>query len=707
MKWSKLPVDREEVRQTAARYRCDSLTATILLRRSASAPEEARFFLEEGLGSLHNPFLFAGMEAAVDRIGAAVASSQTIYLFGDRDVDGVTSLVLLQEAIGALGGNVICGMPEGDDEYGLTEKWVRRIAESGARLVVSVDCGISSRREVALASELGIDCIVTDHHNAPEGLPECVAVLNPKLEGTGYPFRELSGCGVAWKLDWALRFARTPEYGREVCLLVTRPANDTLAVDAMKLRNLCVVDSLSESLLPGMVKYAGSRLERFVAGTEVLVYGLDEVAQSLAGVFEDPVTAGLRELRDDLWRAFPALDGRSLLRILESSKAARYSPRPLRELDLLADLHATLRLEQSRSLLEPAVSRLDLVALGTLSDLMALRDENRILVRKGMELLSTSPRSGLRELLSSQELLGKRVTTRDLAWKVTPVLNAAGRMGQPRAALDLFQNDGMERAAERAQALLELNRRRKALGDKVWEECRNDAAASLERTGGKILMVSGTRIHWGITGILAARLAAAYKAPAVVVAEQPQRCIGSVRSPGGFALGAFLDRFQDLLAGYGGHDFAAGFSMTQEHLAAFHDRFYEVAGDLERPATVEDTIEVDAEILPAYLTPKIAEVVDRFEPYGEGNPSLTFLTRGLVLESIDLMGRSNGPGGAPHAKLLLAAEKHRWPAVFWNGADRIREGLTLHRRVDVVFRVERNYYMGMGNLRLNVLDIAP
>ena len=705
MSWTKLPVDREEVRQVAARYKCDHLTATILVRRAASAPQEARFFLEEDLRFLHNPFLLQGMEAAVDRIAAAVKAAQPIYLFGDRDVDGITSLVLLQESIRSLGGNVTSGLPEGDDEYGLSEKWVRRIHESGARLIVTVDCGISSRREVALASELGVDCIVTDHHNAPEELPECVALIDPKLDGSGYPFRELSGCGVAWKLDWALRYSLCPDYGREVCLLTTRPANDAVVVDAVRTRNLRAVDTLSETLLPGMVRYEGSRLERFLGGGEVVVYDQEEAARDLATVFGASPPVTMLDLRQELWAAFPPIEGQSLLRILEKSKAARYSPRALREIDLLADVHASLLASRHRALLEPAERRLDLVALGTLADLMVLRDENRLLVRRGMELLASAPRSGLRELLASQELLGRPLTTRDIAWKVTPVLNAAGRMGKPGVALELFLCEGMERAAAQASSLLELNRQRKALGDKVWDECRADAAASLEKTGGKALLVSGPRIHWGITGILAARLAAAFKAPAVVVAEQPERCVGSVRTPEGLSIGGLLERFDDILGGYGGHDFAAGFNLDHGRLEEFRSRFYEVARDVEvRPATAEALL-VDAEIPPSLLTPKVAEILDRFEPYGEGNRPLTFLTRGLVVESVEIIGKPNGASGAPHAKLLLSSEKNRWPAVYWKGADRVRDGLVAHRRVDVVYRLERNHFMGMGNLRLSILDV--
>jgi single-stranded-DNA-specific exonuclease len=706
MKWSKRELDRDEVRAIAARFGCDNLTAHILARRSLGAPEDARFFLEDDITNLHNPYLFVAMEAAVARIDLAISRAEPIHLFGDRDVDGVTALVLLSESLKELGASVQVFMPEGDDEYGLTEKWIRAIHRGGASLVVTVDCGISSKREVALASELGIDCIVTDHHNAPDELPSCVALIDPKAEGSGYPFRDLCGCAVAWKLDWALHYARHAGPGRDVVLLATRPANESAIVEAVRVRNLRVVDTLTESFVPGMLRYADTRLAAFLGQAPVIAYDSAQAQRDLESVFAQTPELSATSLEATVAQVFPAHRGQSLLRILEASKAARYASRPLREIDVLHDLYVAVETERMRPHLGSVLGRLDLVALGTLSDLMGLKGENRILVRRGMELLSSNPRRGLRELLTCQSLLGKRIHTRDIAWKVSPVLNAAGRMGQPKAALDLFLAETMQGAAAQADVLLDLNRQRKALGDKVWDECRADAEASLEKTGGRFLLAAGTRIHWGITGVLAARLAAAFRTPAMVVSVGAQRCIGSVRSPVGYTLAGFLDRFDDLLAGYGGHDYAAGFSLAPERLEAFRERFFAVARDTVLGSTEEETLQIDAELPASYLTQRLATVVDRFEPYGEGNPPLTFLTRDLRVESVELMGKNNGAAGPQHARLLLATGTTRWPAVFWNGAARVREQVSVPTRLDVVYRVEWNHFMNMDNLRLTIVDFA-
>ena len=706
MKWSKRDLDRDEVRAIATRYGCDNLTASVLYRRSVAGPREARWFLESDPRQQHNPFRFQQMEKAVDRLRAAIASGETIHVFGDRDVDGVTATVLLQESLRDLGAKVQVAMPVGDDEYGLTEKWVRDVAGRGGTLIVTVDCGISARREVAVAAELGIDVVITDHHNPPDDLPECHALIDPKAPGEVYPFRELCGCAVAWKLDWALHWAQTPEYGHDVLLLAARPANDSVSVDAVRVRNLCVRESITEVYVPGGLRWETTRLRSFLGDGPVVVLDAAATARHLEEAFGAPLPLAFRDLGPDVQRLRPDLAGQSLLKMLQAAEVKRYAEQPLGEIDMLRELYVDLRMRDSGPALEKPLGRLDLVALGTLSDLMSLRDENRVLVRRGMEILSSAPRRGLRELLDAQELLGRRITTRDVAWKLSPVLNAAGRMGKPEVALDLFLSPDMEGAAKRAGALLDLNKQRKAAGDKVWDECRSLAEESLARTGGRLVLAAGPRILWGITGVIAARLTAVFKTPAVVISVNEAKCVGSVRSPEGFSLAGFLDQFHDLLSTYGGHDYAAGFSLPPERLEAFRERLLAVGGSLDLPRVEEETLTIDAELPPVYLTPKLIRLIDRFEPYGEGNPPLTFLSRGLVVENVELIGKGGGESGPPHARLLLAAEATRWPAVYWNGAERVRQELPPASRVDVVYRVERNHFMNMESLRLTILDFA-
>ncbi len=201
------------------------------------------------------------MAEAVERIGAAVDSGEKILIFGDRDVDGITATVLLHEALADLGADVAWMLPEGEDAYGLSPAVIDRAGAAGTGLLVTVDCGVSNVDEIALAAQRGIECIVVDHHNPPARLPEAAAVVDPKLPG--YPFRDLCGCAVASKVEWALRFSRSPFFGASVCLLNARPANETLVVEAVRAVNLVETARITEAFVPGLVPWEKTRPGRF------------------------------------------------------------------------------------------------------------------------------------------------------------------------------------------------------------------------------------------------------------------------------------------------------------------------------------------------------------------------------------------------------------------------------------------------------------
>ncbi|MDY7029765.1 MAG: DHH family phosphoesterase, partial [Spirochaetota bacterium] len=272
MKWSKADIDKERVRRIAEKYDIDVLTAAILVRRGVESAEEIKFYLENDLLFTHNPFLFTEMEDVVDRILQAAAEGEKVKIFGDRDVDGITSTVLLKEGLEKLGLEVGWALPLGNDPYGLTMEVVEEFAREGGELLITVDCGISNLKEIARLADLGVDTIVIDHHNPQEELPPALAIIDPKMEESGYPFRDLAGCGVVAKLLWALEFSQTELYKQEIVLLHTRPGNDTVILEAVKLSNLVEVDRISENLVPGIVRPDQTRIAGFLMDTQIIVY---------------------------------------------------------------------------------------------------------------------------------------------------------------------------------------------------------------------------------------------------------------------------------------------------------------------------------------------------------------------------------------------------------------------------------------------------
>jgi single-stranded-DNA-specific exonuclease len=367
-------------------------------------------------------------------------------------------------------------------------------------------------------------------------------------------------------------------------------------------------------------------------------------------------------------------------------------------MDVLLELYTaiTWRKLDLHTILEPIV---DLAALGTIADLMPLVNENKIIVRRGLEVMSRMRRSGLRELLIRQNLHGRRLTTKDISWHITPVLNSAGRMGEPQRAAELFLSDTQEDIEGVIDSILQLNRQRKQLGDKVWDTCFPRARASLERTAGKLVFVADASIRRGITGILAARLVSFFKIPSIVVSLGESKAVGSLRSP--YPAEGFLDLFAEYFLNYGGHDRAAGFSLPADLFEQFETRFFQIAQTYTPPDREEAKISVDAEVPPAYLNPELIKIVETFEPYGEGCPPLVFLTRGVRIERVEIVGRKD----PAHVKMLLAADRYKWPAVYWNAAPRAGKDFDLNDTVDIVFRLNRNYFMNTETLQLTILDL--
>jgi single-stranded-DNA-specific exonuclease len=705
MNWLKNEVDPQQVKDLARRYEVDLLTATILSRRGITSPQALQFFLEDDVRFLHNPFLVQSMAEAVERINAAMESGEKILIFGDRDVDGITATVLLFEILKEMEADVQWMLPEGEETYGLSRKTIERAVESGVGLLITVDCGVSNGAEIELADSLGIQTIVVDHHNPPAELPKALAIVNPKLDGSLYPFRDLCGCAVASKLEWALRFSRSPFFDEPVCLLNAKPANQTITVEAVRLVNLVETGRVVESYVAGLVPFQKTRLASFInecgGSGEVLVYGAPDQARLLQLAFGGEAVLALSDISPIIRELLPALAGKSLLKIQQEAHSDRYAGQPEAEIDTLKGLFTSLVLVREKGRLEPTFKRMDLVTLGTLADLMPLTNENRILVKQGLASLRRFERSGLRRIFLRKDLLGKRFGTTEIAWQIAPLLNSAGRMGEPGKATQLFLSQTEEEIEALVDQLFALDNRRKSMGESTWSLVLDQARQSFERTEGRCVLVSDNRILRGITGIIASRLQSFFKVPAVVIAVGTETAVGSIRSARDYFIEEFFTRFSASFTNFGGHDFAGGFSLARENLEGFLESFSTKVLGMELPIKKEESIAVDAEIPASYLTPDLLKIVDLFEPYGEGNPPLAFLTKRARIVHCDLIGRKE----LNHLKLLLEVGKTRWPAVYWNAAARFPGDFSVGDTVDVVYRLGRNTYGGGENLQLTVLDL--
>lgn len=698
-KWNKKVIDPAEVRSVASKYNIDLMSATIFSRRGITEPREVLYFLDSDPSLLHNPYLFNEMEDAIERILEAREEGERVKIFGDRDADGITSTVLMYRALTDMGIDCDWALPLGNDPYGLTKAAVDQFAEADGSLLITVDCGISNHEEIAYAHSLGIHTIVIDHHNPQETLPSAHTIINPKINECGYPFRDLAGCGVTAKVVWALRFAQTRYYNHPVCLLTVKPGNDSYMVEAALLINLVEIDRITETLVPGMVEIENTRLVSFLRDKEIIVHEAPSVTRMLQQVFGAGAEINLSDLAPESGRISPKLAGKSLLRILEENRAVYYGDKST-ELDVLIRLFHRYVLTSEKRLSKDYSDCLDLVAIGTLADLMPLRDENRILVQEGLKVLSSTRREGLRELLIKKNLYGKQISTTDVGWQVSPMINATGRLGVPNIAAKLILSDEISECRELADEIGRLNTQRKKLGDDAWNSVLDDARECFDELAGRLVIVGGEKIHRGITGILASRLAKFFSVPAIVVAMFDGKAVGSARSVKGINVKEMLDGHSDLFLDYGGHDFAAGFSLILDRYDEFLRRMKVSSQEIDE-GIGEQPLEIDAEIPSKYMTTGLKDILERFSPFGESNPPLVFLLKKALISELSIMGKRD----QSHVKMLIDAGATKWPAVFWNAADRVGKDFSRDERVDIAFRLGINNYQHRENLQLTIVDI--
>ena len=705
MKFNKKEIDVEIVRGIADRYRISLLFASILVRRGITDPGEICFILEEDLKYTHNPFLFEEMEDVVDRVHAAADEGEKVIVFGDRDVDGITSTVLIVNKLKEMGIDVVWSLPSGDDPYGITLEKVREFAENDGTLMITVDCGISSVNEIKYAKELGIDTIIIDHHMPGDEIPGAFAIINPKLEDSGYPFRDLAGCGVVSKVIWALTFSNTDLYKKNISILNIVPGgHNSYLIEVQKLYNLVEFSApVKETIVHGVIDNPSStNLSSYLNDSLIIVFSGKVQKKLFAEAFGNSFELNAFDISDQIYELFPQLGGMSLLKMREISKDSKYSEKPIGEIDILRNLFIAFVNKRNQQITRGFDNILDMVTLGSIADMMPLKNENRIIVKHGLKNIQNTENKGLHDLLFRQKLLEKPLATSDIAWNITPLINATGRMGVPEKAAELFFCEDQSRIGSLTDEIISLNKERKKLGDKLWEQLRKSAEKSLEEMGSSLVITGGKHVPRGITGILSARFASYYSVPSIIHTEIGDRVVASVRSLRNYPIMEMLNYCSDLFTDFGGHEFAGGFTLPVSRMPVLKKKLLEYVTSKKVVTVEEKIIEVDAELPSGFMTDDIFKVVGKMAPYGEGNPPIVFLARKLKIKNIDIVGQKQ----VGHVKMVLESKDRSWPAIFWNASDRIDKTLKPDDFIDVIFRVGHNYYQNNYVPQLVVLDMS-
>lgn len=548
------------------------LVAQVLIARGHSSAEEARAFLTARLSDLLEPSQLPGIDQAADRIVAAVNAKRRITIYGDYDVDGVTATSVLWHCLSLAGATVDyyipCRMEEG---YGLNSEALRQLHEEDAdRLLISVDCGIASVDEAAVATELGLELIITDHHHIGAELPAAPCLVHPRLPGTEYPFGDLCGVGVAFKLAWA-------------------------------------------------------------------------ICQRLG-------------------------DGKK----------------------------ATPRMK------EYLKSAVGLTAIGTVADVVPLLDENRVIVRYGLQSMKDNPPMGLQALMEVSKLDDKpQLTAEDIGFGLAPRINAAGRLGQARLAVELLTTSNPERATALADYVDQLNNNRKTVERRIFKAAKEQIEENPDWEAQPTLVLANHDWHPGVIGIVASRIAERFEKPTVLIALRDDGTgQGSARSWAGFDLYSGIAACQDCLIGFGGHKAAAGVRIDAGRVDEFRQSLANWTSVNFSPQESDLALKVDAEVLLSEVTRRAVQELNHLGPFGEANPVPRF-----AASSVELVEPPKTMGdGDRHLSIRIRQNQTVMRAVAFGRGEWAEEIAAVGGRLSVSFAPVINSFRGFERVELRLID---
>ena len=554
-KWECYQTDEEKVKKMAKEYNISPLIATILVNKNLEEKKDIDKFLNPTRNDFYDPYLMPDMEIAINRIIEAIEKREKIIIYGDYDVDGITSITVLKKFLLERGAIVDDYIPNRLDEgYGLNKEAIKKIVEEKYTLMITVDCGISGIDEVEYANSLGLETIITDHHEQAEKLPRALAVVDAKRKDNKYPFNQLAGVGVVFKL----------------------------------------------------IQGIGIKLN------------------------------------------------------LEEKEYLKF---------------------------------LDLVCVGTISDIVPLVDENRVIAKLGLKLVKVTKNIGLKTLLNS---IGyKNIDSTCVSFGLAPRINACGRMGHQEEALKLFLTEDPNEAGRIANKLNEYNRERQEKEKKIFTEAlemiKND------KNHKPCIILAGENWHHGVIGIVASKVTEMYFKPSILICLEDDEGKGSGRSIPGFDLHEALSKCDKYIKKFGGHSMAIGITIKKDEFSKFKEQFEEYASSCNIDKIVP-VIHIDEEVSLRNINKEVVKELSLLEPFGEGNKMPLFLYKNLKIHSIRALSEGK------HLKLTLKDDNYMIDAIGFNMGELANEYL-IGNKVDIVGTLEINNFNNNDNIQINLKDI--
>ena len=554
-KWEICKINEEDINKICEENNLSQLIGSILASKKIISKDEIREFLNPTRDDFHDPFLMPDMEKAVERILIAIQNKEKIIIYGDYDVDGITSVTVLKKFLEEQGLKTGEYIPNRLNEgYGLNKEAVKNISEQGYTLIITVDCGISCIEEIEYAKELGMEVIVTDHHEPGEIIPYCLAVVDAKRKDNKYPFNQLAGVGVVFKL----------------------------------------IQSISLKLN------------------------------------------------------------------LEAKEYLKY---------------------------------LDIVCVGTISDIVPLIDENRVITKLGLKLVEKTRNIGLKTLLESTGY--KEINSTTISFGIAPRINACGRMGEEKEALELFLTNNIQEAKQISERLNQYNIERQETEKQIFKQAIQEIEEENKDVPCIILGKEGW--HHGIIGIVASKVTDIYFKPSILICFEGEEGKGSGRSIPGFDLHDAVMNCNTYVEKFGGHSMAIGINVKKENFEKFKKEFEEYVQN-SHINDIIPIIKIDKEIDLRKINIQDIRDLKLLEPYGEANKMPLFLIKNMKIQSIRTLSEGK------HIKLKLGIDNYIADAIGFNMGN-IAEQYLIGDRVDVVGSLEINDFGDNENIQINLKDI--
>lgn len=560
-KWIlKNPASSSKLSDLQSQLNISPILAQLLLDRHLETAEEIDKYIKPSLSQLYDPFLFKDMTAAVDRLLKALRDGENILIYGDYDVDGITSVSLLYEALFNLGGKVSFYIPNRISEgYGLSKTGIDVAISKKVKLLITVDCGITAVNEVNYANQNNIDVIICDHHEGTSELPPAIALINPKIKNSNYPFNGLAGVGVAFKL--------------------------------------------------------------------------------LQGLYQ--------------------------------------------------------KLNYDISKLEPF---LDLVAVGTAADIVPLIDENRILVKYGLEKLNNNSKNGLFALTEISGLLGREINVSTIVFVLAPRLNAVGRMSNAKKAVHLLTSNSLQQARNIARILDSENKKRRSIDETTCIEAINLVDESLKKSDSNIIVLAKEDWHPGVIGIVASRIMEKFNRPAILISTKDGVGKGSARSTLNFDIYDALKSVDYLMEDFGGHKFAAGLTIKEENIEKLREELKEISAIKLTKDDLTPTLIIQSEISLNQFDATFLRWLKYFAPYGPDNMRPVFVSRNVeVVGDVKIVGNN-------HLKLKVRQDGIVIDAIAYNFGDKYILFNNGKQLLDVAFVMEENTWNGQTTVQMRIKD---